>query len=130
MGVPLNRNVRKEERLNGYQYILTKQTEWANNHGIKLIGSKGDRGRPSYVRRLDENLFQPLLPDVLDAFSRGDGNELGSLGSPGKMQAVHSSSALGVNVFQYWASVSEVPVIAAACGLCRRGSIAPSLTQI
>jgi hypothetical protein len=111
--------------LTGYKYILTKQTEWANNHGIALIGSKGDRGRPSYVRKLNDNLFRPLLPDLLDAFSRGDGNELGSPGSPGKMQAVHSSSALGVNVFQYWISVSNVPVIAAACGLSRRGSSAP-----
>jgi len=112
--------------LNGYKYILTKQTEWANNRGITLIGSKGDRGRPSYVRQLNENLFQPLLPDVKDALSSGDGNELGSPGSLGKMQAVHSSSALGVNVFQYWTSVSQIPVIAAACGLCRRGSSAPS----
>ena len=38
------------------------------------------------------------------------------------MQAVHSSSALGVNVFQYWKSISAVPVIAAQCGLCRVGS--------
>jgi len=38
------------------------------------------------------------------------------------MQAVHSSSALGVNVFQYWKSIAAIPVIAAACGLCRRGS--------
>lgn len=111
--------------MNGYKYILTKQTEWANNRGVALIGSKGDQGHPSYVRQLNKNLFQPLLPDVLDAFSSGDGNELGSPGSPGKMQAVHSSSALGVNVFQYWTSVSEVPVIAAACGLCRRGTSAP-----
>ena len=126
---PVTLAVRNGERLNGYQYILTKQTEWASNHGITLIGRKGDRGRPSYVCRLDENLFQPLLPDALDAFNRGDGNELGSPGSPGKMQAVHSSSALGVNVFQYWASISEVPVIAAACGLCRRGSTAPSIIR-
>jgi hypothetical protein len=118
--------LRKEERLNGYKYILTKQTEWAKNRGIALIGSKCERGYPSYVRQVNDNLFQPLLPEVLDALSNGDGNELGSPGSPGKMQAVHSSSALGVNVFQYWMSVSEVPVIAAACGLCRRGSSAPS----
>lgn len=111
--------------LNGYQYIVTKQIEWANNRGIALIGSKGDRGRPSYVPQLNQNLFQPLLDDVRDAFMSGDGSELGSTGSPGKMQAVHSSSALGVNVFQYWHAVSEVPVIAAACGLCRRGSSAP-----
>jgi hypothetical protein len=38
------------------------------------------------------------------------------------MQAIHSSSALAVNVFQYWKSISKVSVIAAACGLCRPGS--------
>ncbi len=26
--------------MNGYQYILAKQTEWAKNHGLDLIGSK------------------------------------------------------------------------------------------
>ena len=111
--------------MNGYEYILTRQIEWANNHGIVLTGSKGERGRPAYVRNLNENLFQPLSSDTLKAFSSGNGNELGSPGSPGKMQAVHSSSALGVNVFQYWQLVSNVPMIAAVCGLCKRGSNAP-----
>ena len=31
--------------MNGYQYIIAKQTEWAKNQGIDLIGSKIDRGR-------------------------------------------------------------------------------------
>jgi len=108
--------------MNGYQYILVKQIEWAKNQGLDLIGSKIDRGRPSYTTTLDYNLFHPLLPDVRRSFAKGDGGELGSPGLPGKMQALHSSSALGVNVFQYWKSISEVPVIAAACGLCRHGS--------
>ncbi|MDO9567488.1 MAG: hypothetical protein Q7J15_12220 [Candidatus Desulfaltia sp.] len=108
--------------MNGYQYILAKQTEWAKNQGLDLIGSKINRGRPTYTTNLDYNLFQPLLPDVRRSFAEGDGSELGSSGLPGKMQAVHSSSAIGVNVFQYWKSISAVPVIAAACGLCRRGS--------
>jgi hypothetical protein len=108
--------------MNGYQYILAKQTEWAKNHGLDLIGSKVNRGRPAYTINLDYNLFQPLLPDVRTAFEIGDGSELGSSGLPGKMQAIHSSSALGVNVFQYWKSIKSVPVIAAACGLCRRDS--------
>jgi len=112
--------------LNGYEYILTKQTEWARNRGIVLIGSKGERGRPSYVRELNENLFTPLSPEARDAFSSADGNELGSPGSPGKMHAVHSSSALGVNVFQYWQLIADVPTVAAACGLCRRGATTPS----
>ena len=108
--------------MNGYQYILAKQTEWAKNRGLHLIGSKMNRGRPTYTINVDYNLFQPLLPDVQTSFEVGDGNELGSSGMPGKMQAIHSSSALGVNVFQYWKSISAVPLIAAACGLCRQGA--------
>ena len=108
--------------MNGYEYILSKQTAWATNSGIALVGSKGKRGRHAYSRELDQNLFQPLLPDVRKSFADGDGGELGSKGFPGKMQAVHSSSALGVNIFQYWKSINAVPVIAAQCGLCRVGS--------
>lgn len=108
--------------MNGYQYILEKQSEWAKNKGIELIGSKVTRGRLSYTPKINENIFQPLLPDIQKSFSAGDGNELGSVGMPGKIQAVHSSSALGVNVFQYWLSISQIPVIAAACGFCRSDS--------
>jgi hypothetical protein len=108
--------------MNGYEYILSKQVSWATNSGINLVGSKGNRGRPAYTCELDQNLFQPLLPDVRKSFVAGDGGELGSTEFPGKTQAVHSSSALGVNVFHYWKSISAVPVIASQCGLCRMGS--------
>jgi hypothetical protein len=108
--------------MNGYQYILAKQTEWAKNRGLNLIGSKENRGRPAYTTHLDDNLFQPLLPEVRKSFSTGDGGELGSSDLPGKMQAIHSSSAVAVNVFQYWKSISAAPVIAAVCGFCRPGS--------
>ena len=108
--------------MNGYQHILLRQKEWAWNKGIDLIGSQVNRGRPMYAKSLNKNLFQPLLRDVRKSFEAGDGSELGSFPLPGKMQALHSSSALGVNIFQYWKSISGVPVIAEACGLCRRGS--------
>lgn len=108
--------------MNGYKYILARQIAWADSRGIPLVGSKGSLGRPAYTPNLDQNLFQPLLGEVRASFASGDGAELGSSGLPGKMQAVHSSSALGVNVFQYWKAASAVPVIAAACGLCRRRS--------
>jgi len=108
----------------GYEYILAKQIAWARSRGIELIGSRGERGLKAYAHTLDENLFSPLLPSVRDSFAAGNGNELGSSGAPGKMQAVHSSSALGVNVFQYWKSVSNPAAIAAACRLCRPGSTA------
>ena len=38
------------------------------------------------------------------------------------MQAVHSSSVLAVNVFQYWQAIGQVGAIAAACGLCKPGA--------
>jgi len=108
--------------MKAHEYILSKQIQWALNRGIKLIGSKRKRGRPSYVPNLDENLFMPLDHDVLENFSAGDGNELSSADNPGKMQAVHSSSALGVNIFHYWKFQNQIPVIAAACGFCRKGN--------
>ena len=74
--------------MNGYQYILAKQTEWAKNNGLDLIGSKVNRGRLSYTTKLDDNLFQPLLSDVRKTFESGDGNELGTKLLPGKMQAI------------------------------------------
>jgi hypothetical protein len=105
------------------EYILSKQIQWALTCGIPLIGSKGMRGRASYTSELNQNLFEPLLPDVQESFSRGDGNEIiGSQNSPAKMQAVHSSSALAVNIFQYWRKIEQVPIISAACGLCRKGN--------
>jgi hypothetical protein len=121
--IPIHRSdTLKKGRMNGYQYILAKQTEWAKNRGLNLIGSKESRGRASYTTHRDYNLFQPLLPEVRTSFLTADGDELGPFNFPGKMQAIHSSSALAVNVFQYWKSISSVSTIAAACGLCRLGT--------
>jgi len=108
--------------MNGYQYITSKQIEWAKNSGISLIGSKVTRGRKAYTRHLKDNLFQPLLPEIRRTIENGDGKELGSSKLPGKMQAVHSSSALGINVFQYWKFISQTPTIASLCGFCKKGS--------
>lgn len=109
--------------MNAYGYIISKQTLWAWNHGIPLIGSKGSRGRPTYTKKLDQNLFEPLDEVVRKSFERGDGHEIiGDISSPAKMQAVHSSSALSVNIFQYWQSINRVSDIATACGFCRKGT--------
>lgn len=109
--------------MKAHEYVLSKQITWALNQGIALIGSKGQRGRPTYASTLEQNLFEPLEPEVRKSFERGDGNEInGNPDSPSKMQAVHSSSAMGVNIFQYWQKIGQVPEIAAACGFCRKGN--------
>jgi len=86
--------------MNAHEYILSKQIQWAYCNNIVLIGSKSNKGRKAYTKKLDDNLFEPLMPKVKSSFNQGDGGEL--TGNPCKMQAVHSSSALGVNIFQYW----------------------------
>ncbi|MBW1799432.1 MAG: hypothetical protein JRJ85_01755 [Deltaproteobacteria bacterium] len=109
--------------MNSFEYIFSKQVCWAQNQGIDLVGSKGSRGRPAYTKTLDENLFEPLIRSVFNDFNDGDGGELnGNLGSPPKMHAVHSSSALGVNIFHYWLRINEIPKIAAACRLCSKNN--------
>ena len=104
------------------EYILSKQIQWAYRNNIMLIGSKGDRGRKAYTQKLDDNLFEPLIPEVKSDFEEADGRELTVGPHPCKMQAVHSSSALGVNIFQYWKKTNQVPAIAAACRLCNRNN--------
>ncbi len=86
--------------MNAHEYILSKQIQWAHRNNIVLIGSKVNRGRKAYTQKLDDNLFEPLMSEVKNDFEDADGGEL--TGNPCKMQAVHSSSALGVNIFQYW----------------------------
>jgi hypothetical protein len=109
--------------LSGYEYIVSKQIQWANNRNIPLIGSKGERGRPTYTHDLDQNLIEPLLEENHNQFKGGNGQEiLGSQDSPAKMQCLHSSSALGVNLFQYWQKRGLISEIASACGFCRRQS--------
>jgi len=102
--------------MNAHNYILYKQIQWAHRNNITLIGSKITRGRKAYTQNLDDNLFEALLSEVKGNFEEADGGEL--TGNPCKMQAVHSSSALGVNIFQYWKRINQIPAIAAACGFC------------
>ena len=106
--------------MNGFEYILTKQISWADRNKIRLVGSKVTKGRPTYTKNLDENLFEPLLPETRSEIEKGDGGELKSTSThSAKMCAVHSSTALGVNVLQYW-NKKNIPDLAYALGLCRK----------
>jgi len=122
---PGNRNgelylLKVSQEMNARDYIVYKQVQWAKNQGLELIGSKNKRGRKTYTKTLDENLFEPLSSKCRKEFLKGDGSELTEDSEfPSKMQALHSSSALGVNIFQYWDTIQDVPTIAQSCCLCR-----------
>lgn len=86
------------------------QRQWAERMALRL----DERG---YVTELSDNLFEPLLPDTMAELSEGDGSELGNAGLLGKVAAPHSSSALAINVFQYWRSRPKRPLTeAVGCG--------------
>ena len=91
-----------------HKLILNQQQSWARQRGIEI----DDDG---YTLSLNDNFFSPLSPETIKEFRFGKGDELGESGSRGKMQALHSSSALVVNVFKYWRS-HNVDTIARACG--------------
>jgi hypothetical protein len=106
--------------MNGFEYILTKQVSWADRNNVRLVGSEITKGRLAYTENLDKNLFEPLLPETRIEIEKGDGGELkGNSTHSAKMCAVHSSSAMGVNVLQYWKN-KNMPDLAYALGLCRK----------
>jgi hypothetical protein len=81
--------------------VIEKQREWASSANFN-IDEKG------YLPDYESNLFMPMNKMTHDAFEKGSGSELLDKDkSPAKMRAVHSSSALAVNVFDYWVSESN-----------------------
>lgn len=96
--------------MNTKSTILGQQLAWARATG-READAKG------YLSTYAENLFRKLAPGSEEAFREADGNELrGVRGRPAKMAALHSSSALAVNFFDYWAG-SSLETVAAALGL-------------
>ncbi len=81
--------------------IKEQQREWAKANGIR-IDEKG------YTYDLDDNMFQPLSPESSEEFGAGAGSELDT-----KMKALHSSSALVANFFEYWRTGDKNMVISA-----------------
>jgi len=75
--------------------LRQNQRIWAEARGIPIDKS-------GYTISVHENLFQELSACSRREFEAGDGTELGGLGKRGKMQALHSSSALACNVFDFW----------------------------
>ena len=103
-------------------FIIAKQIAWAEERSLKLTGSAGERGRKGYTSTLESNLFIPLNAQTRRDLENGDGGELvGKNGNPAKIQALHSSSALGINVFDYWRGSPDLSPIVSSCGLRHGG---------
>jgi hypothetical protein len=91
-----------------YRLILDQQRAWASRQGIEY-------DKDGYTLRLADNLYCPLSPVTREEFKLGRGDELGNSENRGKMCALHSSSALVVNIFESWRNWN-ISSIAEACG--------------
>lgn len=106
--------------MNSLNYIISKQIGWANRKGIKLYGRQISKGRQTYTKIVEENLFIPLSQETTKEFKNGDGGELNCNETYlAKMNAVHSSSVIGVNVFEYWRT-RNITDLCYLLGLCSK----------
>lgn len=96
----MKRNSTKEE-------LLTRQRAWATNAGM-AVDTRG------YLPSYTANLRKPLSLAAKASFDIGSGSELrDGKTRPAKMRALHSSSALVVNVFDYWCERDTSPLMEA-----------------
>ncbi len=109
--------------MTGLEFIKSKQRSWAKRKGFELIGGTiPNRGEANYLHNLEDNLFEQLSKESFECYNSGDGNETkDSKTRLAKMKALHSSSAIVVNLFQYWQGKDAYPIMN-ACKLCSRDS--------
>jgi len=87
-------------------YISNRQLRWAAQANIPV---------EAYTRTVEANIFGgELHPDTRREYARGKGHELH--GARAHMKALYSSSALVVNVFDYWRRQNRIQDIATCCG--------------
>jgi len=87
-------------------YVLHSQLRWAAEEGIPLEG---------YTKTVEDNIFgNKLHSETRKEYAKGKGHELE--GERAHMKALHSSSALVVNVFDYWRRQNRIQDIASCCG--------------
>ncbi|MGI9249607.1 MAG: PGN_0703 family putative restriction endonuclease [Pseudohongiellaceae bacterium] len=83
--------------------IKERQRGWA-----KRQSKQPDR---NYLASVSANLYQEMAASTKAAFGDGAGSELiDTSKSPAKMKALHSSSALAVNFFDYWVNRDSGPL--------------------
>jgi hypothetical protein len=114
--------------MNGLGYIKSKQQNWATRKGFDLIGGTiPNKGEKNYLHNLTDNIYkQYISKESQDNFNSGDGSETkDSETRLAKMKALHSSSAIVLNLFQYWQKRDIYP-IAYACKLCSKHSLEPN----
>lgn len=105
----MNPNELQKRKADALLELMRQQESWAKRSGIEME-------RPGYAAKTDGNLFRPLSDGGRRDLDQAQGGELkrrNSNASPPKFHALHSSSALVANVFDYWRSRDLQPLTTA-----------------
>ena len=94
--------------MNAQQEIKDAQAKWAKLNCIGL----DVRNRGGYVRDIKDNLRKDLSYRARVGYEKGAGKEL-----DGDMRALHSSSALAANFFDYWTDREDKAPLLRALGI-------------
>lgn len=99
-------------------WILDRQISWAKGKALvsgTIKDGKESEDDKNYLETIKDNLFQVdnikekgLRQENINAYNKGGGNEIMEITSRPKMSALHSSSALVVNLFQYWQDQKDI----------------------
>lgn len=98
--------------MNIFEKLKQQQRDWLKAHAGADFDDRG------YMTTLDANLRGGLSDAARREIDAADGQELGNSERPGKLAAPWSSSALVVNVFDFWRGRDLRP-LAAALGIER-----------
>jgi len=84
--------------------LLCRQRRWAQNAGLAVDAA-------GYLPTVGENLREPLSASALADFTvRGAAEFHDGERHAARMRAVHSSTVLGVNVFDHWNTANPAPL--------------------
>jgi hypothetical protein len=89
----------QRQRESPLRALMRKQRAWATLEA-RAVDSKG------YLNSVEANLWRSLSEYSRTAFEKGSGSELKQ-----KMRALHSSSALAVNFFDYWTTAEPTTLM-------------------
>lgn len=110
------------------EFIKLKQKSWAERKKGKdfelrpgtIANEDGDK---IYFEKIDDNIYEKLSPKNKAFFEKGQGNETDdNCIRRAKMKSAVSSSAIAVNLFQYWQEKENISPLLKALRIIRKNN--------
>ena len=100
------------------EFIKLKQKSWAERKGFILLPGTiaNEDGDKIYFDDYNKNLYTKLSEDNKNNYNKGQGGEIRDTTKRAPMKAAFSSSAIVVNLHQYWQEKNKISPLLEALG--------------